>query len=66
MHDLTLKWAIPFNASINSMPHYPLYGQMVSNIGTLTEGGSPYVVGHLITSEDILNTAIVSISILHS
>ena len=48
------------------MPHYPLYGQMVSNIGTLTEGGSPYVVGHLITSEDILNTAIVSISILHS
>ena len=50
----------PHYAPINIMPHYPPYGQMEGNIGALTEEAAP-IVGHLITSEDILNTAMVSV-----
>ena len=31
-------------APINIMPHYPPYGQMVGNIGALTEGGSRHLI----------------------
>ena len=45
---------------INVMPHYPLYGHMAGIIGALTKRGCP-IVGHLMTSEDVLNMAMISI-----
>ena len=47
-------------APINIMSHYPPYGQMAGNIGALTKEAVP-IVGHLISSEDTLNTAMVSV-----
>ena len=40
---------------------YSPYGQMVGMFGALTEIDCPYIVGHLITSEDALVVAMVSV-----